>query len=429
MKITSLKIRNIGIITDTTLNFDKPLLLFYGEIRQGKTTILNAVRWVCGGAFPSDIIQHGAKEASIELGFDGGCIRREWYVAKDKSTKAREVQFIRAGKPVANPVYELKRMMNPFMLNQDFLRNMSELERKKYFTEQFAVDTTALDTELFNSERKASDLRSEIKGYGEIDVTKVEKVDVTALQATLKETRDAHAKAVESCTVATDGVRSHNDTVRRAVEKAQSFLTEITDLKLKLKTAESALKATTKWIEEHPLQPAPDQPKAPDTSGLETKIQNAAAQNVRAEQYQKNVARAKEKEGKEKELKECETRQREIRAEKIKKLKGVSETCGIKDLAFDEDGNFTYQGTTAGMLSTSQIMKLSTELSAMYPPGFSIELIDRGESLGRSIFDYVEHAQKHELTVLAAIVGQAPAQAPEKIGVYVVEDGTVLPQK
>jgi DNA repair exonuclease SbcCD ATPase subunit len=45
MKIQKLIIKNIGIIEDTTIEFNKPLLLFYGEIRQGKTTILNAVRW------------------------------------------------------------------------------------------------------------------------------------------------------------------------------------------------------------------------------------------------------------------------------------------------------------------------------------------------------------------------------------------------
>src|ERR1035437_7518569 len=164
---TKLIIKCIGKITESTIEINKPLILFYGEIRQGKSTILNCVRWVCGGEFPQDIIQHGAKEGSIELHFDGGMIGRSFYRSKD-GTKARPVVFVRAGKPVPSPVSEIKRLLNPFLLDQDFLRNKTELERKRYFAELFAVDTTELDTELFNSEQTASQLRSKISGYGEI---------------------------------------------------------------------------------------------------------------------------------------------------------------------------------------------------------------------------------------------------------------------
>ena len=45
MKPTKLVIKNIGKIADETIAIDKPLILFYGEIKQGKTTILNCVRW------------------------------------------------------------------------------------------------------------------------------------------------------------------------------------------------------------------------------------------------------------------------------------------------------------------------------------------------------------------------------------------------
>lgn len=77
------------------------------------------------------------------------------------------------------------------------------------------------------------------------------------------------------------------------------------------------------------------------------------------------------------------------------------------------------------MLSGSQIMKLSSELSALYPEGLGIDLIDRGESLGKSIFLFVDRAEKEEKTILATIVGERPADVPENIGVFVVEKGAV----
>ena len=110
MKAKTLKIKNIGLITDETIEINKPLILFYGEIRTGKTTILNAVRWVFGGEFPADIIQHGKKDATIEIEFDAGVVNRSFYRSKEGETKARPVMFIRDGKPVAAPLAELMRL-------------------------------------------------------------------------------------------------------------------------------------------------------------------------------------------------------------------------------------------------------------------------------------------------------------------------------
>ena len=59
MKALSLSVKNIGIIPDAVIPLDKPLICLYGEVRQGKTTFLNAVRWVFGGSFPTDIIRTG----------------------------------------------------------------------------------------------------------------------------------------------------------------------------------------------------------------------------------------------------------------------------------------------------------------------------------------------------------------------------------
>lgn len=71
------------------------------------------------------------------------------------------------------------------------------------------------------------------------------------------------------------------------------------------------------------------------------------------------------------------------------------------------------------------IMRLSSELSALYPEGFGLDLIDRGESLGKSIFEFVERAKREEKTIMATIVGEKPASVPENVGVFVVQDGKV----
>ena len=158
---------------------------------------------------------------------------------------------------------------------------------------------------------------------------------------------------------------------------------------------------------------------------MESQISEAAANQVRYEQYQKNLKREKDRTNDEKRIYELEDKHREYKKEKIYKLSKIGETSGIKTLAFDETGNFVYEGTTAGMLSGSQIMKLSEELSNLYPKDLGIGLVDRAESLGKSVFLLVDRAKEEEKTILATVVGERPANIPEEIGVFIVTEGGI----
>lgn len=421
MKVLKLTIKNIGKLGDVSLKLDRALILLYGEIKAGKSTVLHSVQWVFGGEFPQDIIKHGEEEGSIELEFEGGMISRSFYRGKDGTTKARAVVFVRNGKPVAQPVAEIKRFLNPFLLDQDFLRNKNEIERKQFFIDLFGVNTADLDTEAFNKSREATNLRAKIAAYGKIDLTVVEPVDIEAAKTELNRINADYDALCAQADTANDGIRAHNNSVELAEQNRTTIENDIVATHKKLKELETQLKA----IEIQPRKELVVKPAKPDTTALTTQIQDGGAINERAKTYQSNKNRAEEKDGDEKKLSELEARQRVIKREKQAKLKQISDTSGITGLSFDDEGNFTYDGSTAGMISDSQIMKLSAELSDLYPEGFGLSLIDRGESLGKSIFGFVERAQKEEKTILATIVGERPATVPENIGVFVVSEGKV----
>jgi hypothetical protein len=426
MKVKRLIIKNIGMIKDTTIELNKPLILFYGDLMMGKTTILNSVKFCFGGSYPSDIIRHGETGASVTLEFEGGSLNREWYKGKDGQTHAREIVFVNNGKIIKKPVKEIEKFLNPFLLDQDYLRKMTELERKQYFTTLFAVDTSEIDKEMNQIEIDARDLRAKIKGYGEIDLTEVKPIDVNPLKAQLNKVKGDYSVKIFDIDAQNRIVIEHNSQVLNAEADIEEWDKEIKELETKLGDCRNRRNDMSAWVKENPRQTEQQKPESPDTSAIENQITEGAANQVRVEQYQKNVARSQEREDDKDKLSHIEEKQRILKKEKVSKLFKISEICGIKELSFDESGVFTYQGTQAGMLSGSQIERLSKELSALYPEGLGIDLLDRGESLGRSIFQYVDIADKKKATILATIVGEKPANIPERIGVYVVKDGIVF---
>jgi DNA repair exonuclease SbcCD ATPase subunit len=455
MKVTKLTIQNIGPIADMAIELNKPLMLFYGEIRQGKTTILNCVRWVMGGAFPSDIIQHGKADASIQLDFENGSVRREFYVGKDGTTKAREIVFERDGRPVSNPVKELKSFLNPFLLNQDYLRDMTEPERKRYFVSVLGADTSEIDNRLAAMEQVASTLRAKLSGYGEIDLTPVMFVDVGAIKATIKtrvdlaeDTRAALRHIInevrdkqEASRAGFAALQTAADTRRLERDRARGDLEvnckRIESLRSQIAALEDTNKSINAWLEANPrLEPpaalvsdpgeilsleAQLAAVQPDVAALEQSLREAYANNARYEHHVKELAREDMRRNDEAQLHAVLQNINSYRRERIAFLSSLNNK--IPGLCFDEAGNLTYEGTHAGMLSTAQVMQLSSALSALYPEGFGLDLIDRAESLGKSIFSFVEKAKREEKTILATIVGEKPATAPAEVGVFVVENG------
>lgn len=424
MTPTKLIITNIGKLAgETVIEINKPLILFYGDIKQGKTTILNCVRWVCGGEFPSDIITHGADSASIELHFKDAMIARTFYRSETetKEVRARPLTFIRKGKAVPSPVSEIKRLLNPFLLDQDFLRNKNELERKRYFIDLFDVDTQELDSELLDNRSEATKLRAKIDGYGSIDLTPVERVDISALRMEMKSVTDAHAQICEQVNLDNRQAEEQNRNADKLAQHADMLRQTIENFQRQIEKLQAELDGITVPPKVH-VQPLPP---APDVSKLQSQIEAGIAANMRADQFEENKKRAEAKTADSERLAKLESRAREIKTAKQKKLKEISANCKIAGLEFDADGNFIYEGTAASMISDSQIMRLSSELSSLYPEGFGLDLIDRAESLGKSVFGFIERAQRENKSILATIVGEKPATVPENVGVFVVENGKV----
>ena len=438
-----LEVKNLGIIEDVVVNIDKPLVIFYGDCLQGKTTLLNAIRLLFGGAFPDDLLRHGEEEGYAQLSTDTFSLRREWYRGKkDSIVKARALIFIRNGEIVKEPFDEIRKLINPFMLNQNYLIDMNEPDRNKFLLDLMGADTTDIDTRIEAVESRAKDLRAEIRGFGAVDVTPVPQAEgedevrnemrqrTNAWQAQCITIRERNA-GVEQIV----RTRSHLQQRLEAVESnVRGTTSTVERLKTELATAEEQLKSFTAMAEEvkAKLQILPVDacvleatPPQPDVSDLTERLSNIKASRVQYEAWQERVKRHASQEARKAELETQIEALRKMRAERVAALGKLNEACKIEGLRFNEAGDLFYEDTSAGMLSTSQLMRLSSALSSLYPKGLGLELLDRGESLGTSIYRYIDRAKNEALTVLATVVGEKPAIVPEDVGVFVVEAGKV----
>jgi len=431
-------LRNLGLHEDSKICVNKPLVAFYGDIKQGKTTILNAVKLAFGGGFPSDIIKRGEEEASIFLSFENNTtITRSFYRNKQGDTTSRPISFVQEGRVVKNPVKQLQNLINPFILDNEFFMKKTPLERQKYLIELFGVDTSEEDAEIKTLESTCKAQRVEIKTFGEIDTTPVEKPDTEALYAKRNEIQkvaaqavEAHGKAMQARNAVQNEILKAKANAEDNYKSAKHVEEEILQLQAKIVELEAkrdGFYAVYKSIEIPELPPEPPAPNVPSTAEIDEKIANSKADELKYDLYQEALKKQEKKDLVQKQLQVNEGSLKEKRQEKLDKLIDLSEKTGIEGLEFKE-GGFMYKDVDDGMLSTSDILELSNGLAALYNDGLKLKLVDRGESLGKSINDLARHAEEDERTVLVTVVGDAPADIPSNIGVFLVEDGKVVKQ-
>lgn len=65
--ITTLHIKNVGIIDDLTIELDKGFNVLTGETGAGKTLIIDSINIISGGRFSKEIIRRGEEYSFVEL--------------------------------------------------------------------------------------------------------------------------------------------------------------------------------------------------------------------------------------------------------------------------------------------------------------------------------------------------------------------------
>lgn len=231
--ITTLHIKNIGIIDDLVIDFNNGFNVLTGETGAGKTLIVGSLGIITGGRFSKDMIRKGENYSFVEaniycpeskIAIDGNIIvSREIYVNGRNSCKVN-------GRLVT--VNELKKIMEKIIdiHGQQDSQNLLDVSKHICYLDEFAGEKIAnLKKEYIELYTNYNDIEKKLKqNYGD-DKERERKLDL--LQYQLKEIERANLKVGEE-----EDLREKHSLMKNS-EKLQKNLKNI-DENLRLQAIE-----------------------------------------------------------------------------------------------------------------------------------------------------------------------------------------------
>mgnify|MGYP002520506549 CR=1 FL=1 len=195
--ITTLTIKNIGIIDDLSLNLNNGFNVLTGETGAGKTLIIDSLNILSGGRFSKEMIRHGQKNSYIEMSLDLPKINSE-----ENIIVSREINL--AGKNICKingrlvTVNELKEFMTKIIDIHGQNQNASLLEISNHIKllDKYSGNQIAdLKEEYKKCYYESLEIRKKLEeNYGD-EKEKQRKLDLLRYQ--LNEIQEAKLKPVE----------------------------------------------------------------------------------------------------------------------------------------------------------------------------------------------------------------------------------------
>ena len=197
--ISTLHIKNIGIIEDLNIDFNKGLNVLTGETGAGKTLIIDSLEIISGGRFSKEMIRKGESQSFVEICMyepnsknseDGNII-----VSREINTSGKNLCKINGRLVTVN---ELREFMKDFIEIHGQNDNQSLLDSRKhlsYLDSYSGEDLSLLKSEYKNYYLEYKDILNKLKeNYGD-EKEKQRKIDL--LQYQINEIREADLKIGE----------------------------------------------------------------------------------------------------------------------------------------------------------------------------------------------------------------------------------------
>ena len=199
--ISTLHIKNIGIIEDLNIDLNKGLNFLTGETGAGKTLIIDSLEIISGGRFSKDMIRRGASNSFVELCMyvpesskaeDGNII-----VSREITSSGKNMCKINGRMVTVN---ELREFMKEFIEIHGQNDNQTLLDSKKHisYLDNYSGEKIAsLKSEYKNYYIEYKNVLQELKDNLGDEKEKQRKIDL--LQYQINEIEVANLKVNEEC--------------------------------------------------------------------------------------------------------------------------------------------------------------------------------------------------------------------------------------
>ncbi len=199
--ISTLHIKNIGIIEDLNIDLNKGLNVLTGETGAGKTLIIDSLEIISGGRFSKDMIRRGASNSFVELCMyvpesskaeDGNII-----VSREITSSGKNMCKINGRMVTVN---ELREFMKEFIEIHGQNDNQALLDSKKHisYLDNYSGEKIAsLKSEYKNYYIEYKNVLQELKDNLGDEKEKQRKIDL--LQYQINEIEVANLKVNEEC--------------------------------------------------------------------------------------------------------------------------------------------------------------------------------------------------------------------------------------
>ena len=221
--ISTLHIKNIGIIEDLSIDFNEGFNVLTGETGAGKTLIIGALGIIAGGRFSKEMIRNGEKysfiEASIFCPENPNSIDGNVIVSREVYTNGRNSCKVNGRLVTVNELKELMSNVIDIHGQQDNQNLLNSNKHISYLDDFIGNEILELKTEYSKLYKRYNEINAELsKNYGD-DKEKERKLDLLNYQ--LEEIKNAKLKVGEDIKL----TEEHN--LMKNSEKLQENLEEI----------------------------------------------------------------------------------------------------------------------------------------------------------------------------------------------------------
>ena len=197
--ISTMHIKNIGIIEDLTVEFDNGFNVLTGETGAGKTLIIDSLGIIAGNRFSKEMIRRGESNSFVELNLflpnNEKSVEREVVVSREIYENGRNTCKINGRLVTVNELKEFMSGIIDIHGQNDNQVLMRKQEHITYLDNFIGSEIMHVKDEYLNLFERYNKIKKELKNnYGD-EKERQRKLDLLRYQ--LKEISDANLKVEE----------------------------------------------------------------------------------------------------------------------------------------------------------------------------------------------------------------------------------------